>query len=140
MAALTITAANIIPDLTTETPQTTNGKAGATITAGQTVYLDPADGLYKLCDVDSATAVARSCAGIALNGAASGQPLSVMYGGDLAFGAILTKGTTYIASATAGSINPVADGVTTWQVNILGVALSTSVMRLGPVKDYGVQI
>ena len=40
MADLTITAANVVPGAGA---RITNGTAGATVTAGQVVYLDPAD-------------------------------------------------------------------------------------------------
>lgn len=78
MADLVLTATNV---LAREGASVSNGTAGATITAGQMVYLDAADTKYKLADADSATVAARSPSGIALNGCASGQPLRVLNSG-----------------------------------------------------------
>jgi hypothetical protein len=52
MAALTITAASVLAG---SNASTENGTAGATITAGQVVYLDEATGKYGLADCNSAT-------------------------------------------------------------------------------------
>jgi hypothetical protein len=64
MADLTITAASVLAG---SGAKKVNGTAGATITAGQAVYLDSADNEYKLADNDSATAAVRTVAGIALH-------------------------------------------------------------------------
>jgi hypothetical protein len=134
MADLTITAANMVPasDAVIE-----HGRfAGATITRGQVVYLDSADGLLKLCDANSGTAAVRQPYGIALQDVGSGQPLAVQKGGGLGFGAILTVGIWYGASATAGGIAPVSDQTTGWYPSILGYATTTGNLQMltgGPV-------
>ncbi len=106
-----------------------NGVAGAAITAGQVVYLDSSDNRLKLADADSATAAVRSPYGIALNGAAIGQPVGVLRSGAITIGATLTAGTDYWLSKTAGGICPRADvtGTGTYPT-IVGVATSTSVL------------
>jgi hypothetical protein len=75
MADLVITAANVAAGAGS---RKNTGTAGATITAGQVVYQDAADGKYKLADANSGTAAARAPAGIALHGALAGQPLSIL--------------------------------------------------------------
>lgn len=128
MADLTITAANVLSGSGARILQ---GKAGAAITAGQTVYQDPADQRFKLADCDNASADVRAVTGIALNGAANGQPLAVQYEGEIALGAVLTAGVTYYLSPTAGGIAPIGDLSSGDFPTVLGVAESTSVLRMG---------
>ncbi len=107
------------------------GVAGATITAGQVVYLDPAANTYKLFDCDLTSANTRRGV-IALNGASAGQPIKVQIEGLMTLGAAaaMTIGITYVASATAGGIAPIADVAINWRVNILGVAATASTIYL----------
>lgn len=125
MSDLSITAANVIAGAGA---RTVDGTAGATITAGQVVYLDSAAGTYKLADCDSATAAVRSPAGIALHGAASGQPLEVLTKGPVTIGATMTAGVAYYLSPNAGGICPVADVLTGDYATIIGIATSTTVL------------
>src|SRR3954447_4927795 len=106
MAALAITAANVVSGATA---RKSAGTAGATITAGQLLYQDPADGLLKLADSDAGTAAPRSPVGIALHGASSGQPLSYLVEGPITIGAAVVGGVAYYASPTPGGVGPVAD-------------------------------
>ena len=76
---LSITAANVAPS---SGAQYADGTAGATITAGQAVYLDTSANTYKLADCD-ATAATAVIAGIALNGASSGQPIKIQTAGTI---------------------------------------------------------
>lgn len=107
-----------------------HGTAGATITAGQAVYFDSAAGTWKLADDNSATAAARSPKGFALNGAASGQPLTVHKSGNITIGATLTAGVAYYLSDTPGGICPVADLTTGEYPTIVGIATSTTVLKV----------
>lgn len=125
MADLTITAANVVPGNGAKMKHVT---AGATITAGQVVYRDPTDGKYKLADCDSATAAVRSPAGIALNGASDGQPLTIIYEGLVTIGATIAAGVAYYLSPTAGGIAPVADLGSGDYTSIIGIAKSTTVL------------
>lgn len=92
------------------------GTAGASITHGQTLYADPTDldsnGLpkLKLADSDSATAAVRTCVGIALHGAVSGEPIQYVIE-DPAFtpGGTLVVGVMYVLSDTPGGLMPAAD-------------------------------
>lgn len=132
MADLTIIAANVVPG---NGARLTYGTAGAAITAGQVVYLDTSDNRFKLADCDSATAAARSPAGIAVNGAAAGQPLAVQTAGELAFGAILAAGVSYYLSPNAGGIAPIADILSGDNTVLLGLAKSTSVLTINVIAS-----
>ena len=109
---------------------TEDGLAGATITAGQAVYRD-SDGSYKLADADGASATIRTCRGIALNGAAAGQPLRVQKSGEITPGATLTAGVTYYLSGPPGGICPVADVGTGEFFHTIFIAKS-SIIRFCP--------
>jgi hypothetical protein len=132
MTDLTITAANV---KAAANATTRSGQAGASITAGQLVYLDGTTGTYNLSDADLTGA--KQVTGVALNGASSGQPLTVQTGGDISIGATLTPGATYYLSGTAGGIAPLADLSTGEEVVLVGIAKSTSVLAL-KITDTGV--
>jgi hypothetical protein len=127
MADLTITAANVVPGAGAVI---LNGIAGATITAGQVVYLDPADNRYKLADCDNASAIIRDARGIAVNGASTGQPLGVQIGGELALGATLTAGEAYYLSPIAGGIAPRADILSGDNTVLIGLARTTGIITV----------
>lgn len=107
-----------------------SGTAGATITAGQCVYLDASDTKYKLADCDSGTSAVRDVVGIALNGASDGQPIDVILQGDLTLGSVLTGGIPYFLSPTAGGICPIADIAVGDYYTIVGIAKSATVLAV----------
>jgi hypothetical protein len=125
MADLTITPASVLPG---SGAAKVNGTAGATITAGQVVYLDSSDNKYKLADNDSATAAVRSPAGIALHAASSGQPLTIQTAGPITIGATVAVGIVYCLSSTAGGICPNADIAAGDYNTIIGIGTSTTVI------------
>lgn len=138
MSDLSITAASVLAGTNAEIVR---GHAGATITAGQAVYLDTAStGEWLLADSDSATVIARGSArfGIALNGAADGQPLAVQTGGDITIGATIVAGVAYYLSDTPGALCPFADLATGDYVTLVGVAKSTTVLALDPLYSGAV--
>jgi hypothetical protein len=105
MADLTVTAASV---LWTSGPKPA-GVAGASVTAGQSLYLDSATSTLKLAQADG-TAAEADAVGVALHAAGTGQPL--VYAGQGAvinIGATTSKATTYVVSATAGGVAPQAD-------------------------------
>jgi hypothetical protein len=128
MADLTVTATQVLAGTDA---QLGYGTAGASITAGQVVYLDPTTSTYKLFDANDTTANTRAPV-IAMNSCSSGQRLTVQTGGSLTIGAgaAPTAGLVYVASATPGGIAPNADVVTGWRVAIIGVATSASAIKL----------
>jgi hypothetical protein len=127
MSDLSITAVNVIAGANADKEF---GKAGAVITAGQVVYKETATGKFKPADSNSATAEAKTPYGVALNGAADGQPLAVCRAGDITIGATLTAGSPYYLSETPGGIQPAADLASGENVALLGLAKSTTVLAL----------
>jgi hypothetical protein len=129
MSDITITATSVKKTTTTVTEE---GIAGGTITAGMPVYKDQADSnKLKAADSDLSLAASRAV-GIALHAATLDQPLEYATGGDVTYGSGLTAGVVYVVSATAGAVAPTADldTNTTWYATILGVASSTSNLKL----------
>ncbi|RUM99031.1 hypothetical protein EET67_05170 [Pseudaminobacter arsenicus] len=128
MVDITITATSVVAasNVTRD-----SGTAGEAITAGQAVYRSSTTNKWMLADSNSATAEARKATGIALNGAALNQPVTVAKNGDITLGAVLTAGTAYYLSDTPGGICPVADIGAGEYVCLLGLAKSTSVLALG---------
>lgn len=127
MADLSITASAVIAGADSAQEQ---GIAGATITAGQAVYLDQTTGKFALADADAGSATTRTLYGIALNGASDGQPLRVHKRGDLTINAVLTAGTAYYLSDTPGAICPLADLDTGDYFGLVGLAESTTVLHV----------
>lgn len=123
MADLTVTAANVAK--VSGTVQ--NGTAGETITAGQALYSDSTDSNHlKLADCDNTSATA-TFVGIALNGAADGQPIAYLApGATINPGATVTVGEIYVVSGTAGGIAPEGDLATGDYVSVIGVGLTSS--------------
>lgn len=102
--------------------------AGATIVAGEAVYEDGVNGLKLALGDVVATA---DVAGVALNGGADGQPIEIIIDGDFDPGAVVVLGEVYMLSADgAGNIAPVGDIVATNSPTIIGVATTTSNIRL----------
>jgi hypothetical protein len=131
MADLVITGTSVVKGTgaTTETLI-----AGAAITAGQSLYKDASDAnKAKLTDADSATAAARVFYGLALNGAASGQPVVVQTGGIITIGATVAVGVAYYLSDTAGGICPFADLESGDYPTIIGIGVSTTQIKIGPL-------
>jgi hypothetical protein len=129
MAALVITAANVLAGEGITKRVVT---AGGTITAGMPVYKDAADSdKYKASRAN--VLATKDCDGIALNGAANGQPLSIATGeGDLNLGATLAVGEAYcVSDAVAGQIVPFGDLGAGDFVEIIGVAETASNLLLG---------
>lgn len=137
MVDIAITAANVVAGANARIER---GTAGATIAAGQVVYLDSATtGKWQLADNNSATAAARVPHGVALNGAALNQPIAVQTEGDVTIGATLVAGTAYYLSDTPGGVCPLADLLAGEYVVLLGLAKSTSVLSLN-IQNSGVAL
>ena len=135
-ADLVVTAANVVPAADAIKVEKT---AGATITAGQLLYVDTNDnGKVKLAQSDG-TALEATVYGIALNGASNGQPIIVQTGGSINPGATVVVGRNYVLSTVAGSIAASADPVSTNYVTYIGVGTSSSNIKLG-ILVSGVQV
>jgi hypothetical protein len=107
-----------------------SGIAGETITAGMPVYKSATTNKWMKADSNSATAEVKHPIGIALNGAALNQPLTVHKSGDITIGATLTAGSRYYLSETPGGIQPEADLGSGEDVALLGLAKSTTVLAV----------
>lgn len=126
-ADLSITAANVVPSSKAVIRYAT---AGATVTAGQLVFLDPlapdANGLGRAkpsdCN-DVGEARVRVVDGIAINSAFTGQQVAVVtYDPALVIAASgLTPNQILISSATPGGIAPSADLTTGWYLTVIGI-------------------
>lgn len=135
MADLSITATGVVKGVGAKTKTTI---AGAAVTAGQALYIDAADeNKGKLADTDHATAAVRVLAGIALNNAASGQPVTYQYKGRLTIGATVAVGKIYVLSDTAGGIKPVDDLAAGDYTSVLGIAISTTEIDIN-IQNGGV--
>lgn len=133
---VSITAANVVKG---STAIVVSGVAGATITAGQTIYSDTANGgVMKLADADN-TSTTAATTGIALHGALNGQPIAYVTGGAITIGGTLTAGKFYAQSNTAGAICLLSDSTTGWWPCVIGYASSTTVLQVGIVPT-GVQL
>lgn len=112
--------------------------ASATITAGQTVYLNSNDE-WALAKADSAAHLGsgQGPIGIALHASLSGQPLEVQISGQITIGATVAVGTIYVVAAdNAGAIAPFADLSTGNIVQVLGLAISTTVIDMTYATAY----
>lgn len=126
MADLTVTAANVAPGSDAVKLDYT---AGTTITAGQACYQSTSDSKIYLLD-GNVTAAESIFKGIALNGASSGQPITLQTEGTITTGATMTVGQTYWISTNAGGI---ANSIATNTYNtIVYIGLtSTTAMIVG---------
>jgi predicted transcriptional regulator len=111
------------------------GIASDAITAGQAVHKLASDGLVYLSDADHATVAKHAVDGIALNNAASGQPVAYLEDGVIAAGATVTVGEIYVLSGTAGGIAPEADLASGDFVSVIGVGISAANIRLGIINS-----
>ncbi len=132
MANLSSTAANVRRGANS-TPR--RGVAGATIAPCDVIYLDPGDQTLKLADANSGAAgdAIRKFRGIAVNGASSGQDVDyVSADDDFTPGATLVPGTPYFMSSTPGKLCELADLAAGATVTFVGIAKSTTKLRVAP--------
>lgn len=137
MVDLTLTPASVVSDPATRV--LVQEWALEALTAGKVVYKRDTDGQIGLADSNAASAEVRKVLGVVLHSASPGHPAVVLREGDLTLGAVLTAGVTYYLSKNPGNICPVADLVTGDYATILGIAISTSVLRV-KIQTAGVAI
>lgn len=124
MVDYVVTPANVQP---TGSLNIGTNPAGAAVTAGQPLRLSGGQVFPAQAD-DVATSVV---AGIALNDAATGQPVNHTRTGTINMGATFAVGDVVVLSAAAaGGIAPVADLATTNAVSILGVATTAALLKM----------
>ena len=129
MADISITASAVVPSANAVIKYTT---AGATLTAGQLIYLDTADldangiGKAKLSDANGAAAL-RVVDGITVGGASAGQPVAIVtYDTALVVGSGLTANNILILSDTPGGLAPSADLGSGEYLSVIGVVKSAT--------------
>jgi hypothetical protein len=135
MADISVTAGSVLASANAVIERKYN--AGATVAAGDVVYLD-SNNKWMLMD-SNASAAGNNVAdtrGIALGGGANNQPIAVCTR-DSFFtpGATLTNGIAYYASPNAGKIAPVGDIGSGNYATVLGIARTTTVMNLNPTAS-----
>jgi len=127
---VSITAASVLKG---SGATTVLGTAGASITAGQALYIDTANGsVLKLADGNGTTLTA-TFAGFALHAALTGQPVDYLSAGPITIGGTLVAGKFYILSDTAGAITLVSDYTTGFIPCLVGWASSTTVLQVVPI-------
>jgi hypothetical protein len=133
MADLSITATSV--SASNQATVRREYQFGATITAGQVVYLNTSN-RWALFDSNVGSGVGANVTdlrGIALNNGSNTQPAAVCTADpDFTPGATLSNGVSYYGSPNAGAIAPIADlGAGNYPV-FLGVAKSTTKLNLNP--------
>lgn len=132
MADISITAASVAKSAN---GSTTQGTAGATITAGQALYIDTTDAnKLKLADSDG-TSPANIVAGIALHAALAGQPITYLTS-DPAFtfgGTVLAGDTIWLSDTPGGVTKTFGDLEAGDTIVVLGVMTTTAVMNFRPL-------
>ena len=103
---------------------------GATIAAGNPLYLDAADNEHKLADANlSAAAAAAKCIAIT-PGIDGGYGLAAFGGSIILVGTTMVVGETYYVGATAGEIIAASELTTGYNVTRLGTAASATQLDL----------
>lgn len=131
MADLSITAANVVKGTNTVYEW---GTAGATLTAGMALYRRASDSKY-VGALHTSTQAASGYGvkvGIALCGAASGQPVAVATSGPVTIGATVAAGVPYFVGAAAGGICALADLASTEYTTYLGTGTTTAILDIKP--------
>lgn len=135
MADLAPTAGSVVA---AEGISKTEQIAGASIVAGDWLYMDTANNnVMKLAQADG-TALEATVYGMALNTASIGQPVLVARAGDVDFGCTITVAAVYILSATAGKICPVADLVSSSYLSIVGYGTAANNLVIA-IQNSGVE-
>lgn len=134
MADISITPASVLVSGTTATINRSYN-FGATITAGQVVYLDTATSTWKLADQNLAAAGngLSDTRGIALCGGSSGQPAAVctLDTAGITIGATVVNGASYYLSDTAGGITATLPTTGDYPV-FLGLGIGTTKIGFNP--------
>ena len=137
MSDVIVTAASVVA--ANSNTVIARGTAGATVTAGQAVWADPSASYQVKPAVATNVTQATSTVGIALNGAAVGQPIAYATAGDVTFNNAFVAATVYVLSgANAGGIAPSADLDSSSNTNygtVLGISTSATNLRVGLISS-----
>ena len=136
----------VSPELTSDglyTGITRTGTAGAALSFGQLVYLDPSDSRWELVDANSASGADGDARGLLaiciLAAAADGDPTKVLLWGtvraDTAFPELVVNGPIY-ASESAGEITTAQPSSMDVVIRVLGFGLTINEMMFCPETSY----
>ncbi len=134
MAALTVTAASVLPSSSAQS----EGTLGETCTPGQAVYLKASDSRLWLAQCDG-TAAEATAVGILLTGGGAGQPAKYATSGPINIGATTTKIHYYLHSG-AGGVGPIADVTTGFYITRLAYGTATDGSVVVDLKVTGVVV
>jgi hypothetical protein len=129
MAAITVTPGSV---LRVDGDKVHGYLAGATITAGMSVYVDSNGAVQIGTNATSAgSGVSAQLVGVALNGGSSGQDIAILKtGGTVNIGGTVAVGKQYCLG-TAGGIIPVDDIATGEYITTVGVGITAANIKLG---------
>lgn len=139
MAAITITAANVA---WVSGPVLSDQIAGGAFTAGQVIYQADNGTWLKAQGDGTAIEAGSNNLGVALftSDAAGARGSVAIDDAIVSYGAVLTAGIVYMIGDTAGSIYPTADAGSTDKVTVLGLAISTSQLKIKRIYHAGAVI
>jgi hypothetical protein len=110
--------------------------AGEAVTAGDAVYRRTSDNAILKTDANAAASALFF--GIAMNSAASGQPVAVQTSGPVNIGGGVAAQTVLVVSPTAGKLMPAEDLAAGDVPCVVGVVLASGLLSLGAVRGDGV--
>lgn len=140
MADLSITPANVIPS---DAAVIIEGVCGATIAAGQAVYIDTANSNVLKLAYNAGTLLEGTVAGIALNGGASGQIIRyVTKDPALVLGCTMTVGDAIYLGGVAGGLTLTTTDLDTGEFcSIIGICtvlnskINMGILRAGAARS-----
>ena len=128
MADLTVTVASVA--VTSSTAGVEVVQVGEAVTQGEPVYKKASDNKYWLADADASEEAAGASRLVLTPASTDGYAIVARPGASVNVGATLTVGERYYASDTPGGIKPSADLTTGDYVTLVGVAETTSSLKL----------
>ena len=135
MADVSITASSVKP--TNANTVIGRGIAGVAVNAGQAVWFDTTVSKLKPA-ISTSQAESLAVVGIALNTAATDQPLAYASSGDVTLGSVLALGTVYVLGSTSGGISTSGDldsSSGTRYGTVVGVGTSATNLRVGIIAS-----
>lgn len=133
MATYTFTSGSVL-----QSGATQGALAGEAVNAGEFVYLDPSDGKARRAECD-ATVDKAKVAGIAVNSAVAGQPISYVASGEVTVNAaFLSVGLLLVLSPTTGKCMDVGDLVNTQYVTVIGWSTAADKLKVN-LAHSGIQ-
>ncbi len=140
MADISVTAASVIPS---GSATISEGVCGATIVAGQTVYVDTANSNVLKLAYNAGTLLQGTVAGIALNGGASGQTIRyVTQDPALVLGCTMTVGDAIYLGGVAGGLTLTTTDLDTGEFcsiigicSVLNSTINMKIIRSGAARS-----